>query len=1142
MLINKLFSGKSLKARVLAYVTIFSLLAPSLLPIQAIAVAPERTCTLVKNTEVVVDLTATVGGTVSCTNYVGQASQYHVGIIWDDGSTLEEVAITDMVDADGNFSGNWSAEHTYGNDGVYDVTIDVYHVNTSGNDDGLQTQIVIPDILDYGENPPNEAPVITLIGDSPTSTPQNSVYADEGATANDSEDGALTPAVSSNNVNTAIVGAYEVVYTVTDSDSATAYATRTVNVIEAVEPPCEIDCAPEEPTFIKVHLLKYLDDELATVTANNYDFPMVSTWKTANLSGGATSSGNYVLGNFHGGAADEFAADTSPMQTPAYYSSHELTTNESENSLVLPADASCEVGKYRLVGYSSGDSLEEAEGGDITTATPEFYGLNADKYIIVWNETCVEDVPQGDGGFIQGLKYRDVNENNKFDEDKSPTSPDRLSDWSIGLYDENWNLLDQMLTGSTTSHDDDSYSDDSNLAVNQYRFNNLDAGTYFVCEESREGWNQITPRDGITDKRLQNAENVTTVEDPNNEGNYCYQVSLEDGQQQKFVRFGNLEEVQEFSISGYKFNDLNGNGNWGINNDPAEPGLGGWTISLAKKINGPISVSALGETSLTPILESAKNYFLNAFGTYDANDSITADARYSVRAPNTGWTDLVQNYEGYGPTLLDLQVDGDSPDWGNYNESHSYWLPVDGADAALALSIYDIAPENNAGNLDVDVYEIIATTTTNSDGSYSFNDLEVGDYIVRETNQLGWTQTFPEGDGTNYVSLTTEESTATNVNFGNTQEEVEEGEACGYKFHDLNANGAWDEGEPALEGIVMKLFEMNGEEIDQTRSATTDENGRFCFNIGNAPGDNILGEEEDNGWIASVGLPQEIDVEDTESSYTFEDVGNYRLSSITGSKWYDEDGDATWDEGENGIANWTISLTNLDTEEVVSTTTNESGAFSFVDLVPGNYQVTETMQEGYVQTYPINSEIDTDYHNISVISDSEIVNVWFGNDLNSNNEEEEEDDNGGGGGGGGSSGGCRPCAPCDNIRLNCDDNNGNGGGDDENGNQNPGNGGGGQGGTEGGQAGGNLGGQGGTEDGLALLTDGDAGDVLALGNDATTTASTTATTTDEDDDTNQLAAVGALGGLLGISWWWWILILILLGIIAYYTFRDKENN
>jgi hypothetical protein len=144
-------------------------------------------------------------------------------------------------------------------------------------------------------------------------------------------------------------------------------------------------CPP--PVLLKVHILKYLDNQKADATsAAGYQFPMIATWQTANLNGGVSTSGNYVLGNNHGGAADQYGADTAPMQAPANYTTSEITSGDSK---VLPIGAVCRSGMYRLVGYSTSSvSFADAATKPLTAIAPVFAGLNADQYVIVWNENC----------------------------------------------------------------------------------------------------------------------------------------------------------------------------------------------------------------------------------------------------------------------------------------------------------------------------------------------------------------------------------------------------------------------------------------------------------------------------------------------------------------------------------------------------------------------------------------------------------------------------------------------------------------------------------------------------------------------------------------------------------------------------------
>ena len=212
-------------------------------------------------------------------------------------------------------------------------------------------------------------------------------------------------------------------------------------------------------------------------------------------------------------------------------------------------------------------------------------------------------------------------------------------------------------------------------------------------------------------------------------------------------------------VSGVKFNDLNGNG---IRDDD-EPGLAHWTIYAARQFD-QFDVPATGEMINSQALESGTNYLIRATGTYSAGDNITADAKYSVRPPSTDWTDSVQNYESYGPELLDLQINSSSPDWGVSSSDHEYWISYEGNNQPLSFSIYDIYYPNNSGSLTVTIFEPVITSTTDDSGYYQidFSSLE-GEIIIAEQPQSGWKQTYPDKG---IYSLETSKF-YTNKDFGN---------------------------------------------------------------------------------------------------------------------------------------------------------------------------------------------------------------------------------------------------------------------------------------------------------------------------------------------------------------------------------------
>jgi prepilin-type N-terminal cleavage/methylation domain-containing protein len=84
-------------------------------------------------------------------------------------------------------------------------------------------------------------PLITILGDNPSSVDENTIYLDANATANDAKDGVISikSVVVRNsagevvsNVDTSSVDVYTVTYTAEDSNGNVATAVRTVNVVE----------------------------------------------------------------------------------------------------------------------------------------------------------------------------------------------------------------------------------------------------------------------------------------------------------------------------------------------------------------------------------------------------------------------------------------------------------------------------------------------------------------------------------------------------------------------------------------------------------------------------------------------------------------------------------------------------------------------------------------------------------------------------------------------------------------------------------------------------------------------------------------------------------------------------------------------
>ncbi len=120
-----------------------------------------------------------------------------------------------------------------------------------------------------------------------------------------------------------------------------------------------------------------------------------------------------------------------------------------------------------------------------------------------------------------------------------------------------------------------------------------------------------------------------------------------------------------------------------------------------------VIANELPPTCSNVLLESGKKYLLKASGTAFAGDTIDFDAKYSItkRILDDTWTDLVSGYPGYGPTLLNLAVNGVFVDWGAFNEDHVYYWKMDGIGSCVPLWIYDVHYPNNTGSLIVEIYQ-----------------------------------------------------------------------------------------------------------------------------------------------------------------------------------------------------------------------------------------------------------------------------------------------------------------------------------------------------------------------------------------------------------------------------------------------------
>jgi hypothetical protein len=218
------------------------------------------------------------------------------------------------------------------------------------------------------------------------------------------------------------------------------------------------------------------------------------------------------------------------------------------------------------------------------------------------------------------------------------------------------------------------------------------------------------------------------------------------------------------------------------------------------------------------------------------------------------------------------------------------------------------------------------------------------------------------------------------------------GSISGMKFNDLNGDGIQERGEPALAGVTVFLDLHDDGTLDPgDPSTTTDANGDYTFaNL--APGTYRVREAAQAELMQTTPNPADITL-GSGQDVTGVNFGDFRLISISGSKFNDLNGNGVRDPGEPGLAGITVFLdTNnngiLDPGERF-TTTDANGNFTFANVGPGTYRVREAQQPGLLQITPVPAPITTSSgQNVTTITfgDFRLISISGEkfNDLNGN--------------------------------------------------------------------------------------------------------------------------------------------------------------
>lgn len=172
------------------------------------------------------------------------------------------------------------------------------------------------------------------------------------------------------------------------------------------------------------------------------------------------------------------------------------------------------------------------------------------------------------------------------------------------------------------------------------------------------------------------------------------------------------------------------------------------------------------------------------------------------------------------------------------------------------------------------------------------------------------------------------------------------------KFHDKNANGVWDSGEPELNWEVDYTKPLGDSDVDYT-PFTIDPADAGDWSFTEIFPDDHPGWEQTALYIDGVAQPVSptalLKVLGTSGETHTVVFGNVRLVCVKGEKYYDKDADGEWDDCEKPMEGIKFHLTGtaVDGSTVDDVKcTDEKGFVYWHGLLPGTYTLEEIKPVG----------------------------------------------------------------------------------------------------------------------------------------------------------------------------------------------------
>ena len=496
---------------------------------------------------------------------------------------------------------------------------------------------------------------------------------------------------------------------------------------------------------------------------------------------------------------------------------------------------------------------------------------------------------------LSGKVYYDANDSSSFDNGEDP-----FKDITVELVGTDGSVV------ATTKTDTDG----------NYSFTGLDAGTYTV---------KVTKAGDIAE--------LTQTEDPDGtKDNASGAITLNaDNPVRENVNFG---YIKKHAISGNVYLDQNRD----KTKNTGDIDLSGVTVKLLDKD---------GNVAGTTTTDADGNYSFTGLN----------DGTYTVQVDKTGpLADKEQTEDPSGKTDSRSQAitfTRTDPDVTNVNFGYAEDYTVSGTvyydkDRSETLNNSEPGFDGITVNLLGEDGQVVATTTTKADGTYSFSKLPAGKYTVKvePSDLLKKLEQTEDPDGTKdhtsgVVQVNHDNPSVKNVNFGY----IANNSINGTIYRDGDRDGKKGDTEGRYSGVTVQLLDKDGKVI---ATATTDKDGKYSFE--HLPDgtysvkvvkDGVLTDTDQTGdpdnKLDNASEPITLDEKNpTKGDVDFGYVPN---NSIKGTVYRDDNRDKTINGDEPGLGRVSVQLLDEDGKVLQTLDTDADGNYAFQHLPDGKYTV-----------------------------------------------------------------------------------------------------------------------------------------------------------------------------------------------------------